>query len=111
MLQGKNSHYNICTLYESTINSGFFTLTKNTIQNQFDIQLTSMLDIAKHHQIEGIAGSLFELKLTYALKQNIQLVSAITKINGNKNHPDGLNYQFNSMENFSHLRFELKYYF
>ena len=89
----------------------FFTLTKNTIQNQFDIQLTSMLDIAKHHKIEGIAGSLFELKLTYALKQNIQLVSAITEINGNKNHPDGLNYQFNSMENFSHLRFELKYYF
>ena len=70
-----------------------------------------MLDIAEHHQIKGIAGSLFELKLTYALKQNIQLVSAITEINGNKNHPDGLNYQFNSMENFSHLRFELKYYF
>ena len=36
---------------------------------------------------------------------------AITKINGDSDHPEGASYPFNKMENFSHLRFELKYFF
>jgi len=89
----------------------FLTLDKNMLDKLFNIKLTSMMDIAKYPGINGISGSLVELKLTYAFSQNIHLISAITEIKGSSNHPDGNNYQFNSMEDFSHIRFELKYFF
>ena len=89
----------------------FLTLDKNMLDKLFNIKLTSMMDIAKYPGINGISGSLVELKLIYAFNQNIHLISAITEINGSSNHPDGNNYQFNSMEDFSHIRFELKYFF
>ena len=35
----------------------------------------------------------------------------LTKVMGSDAHPDGENYQFNKMEDFSHIRLELKYYY
>ena len=57
------------------------------------------------------SGVLLELKMTYSIDQDLDGTIAITKINGDPDHPEGASYPFNKMENFSHLRFELKYFF
>ena len=62
----------------------------------------------KDHSSSGV---LLELKMTYSIDQDLDGTIAITKINGDQDHPKGASYPFNKMENFSHLRFELKYFF
>ena len=57
------------------------------------------------------SGVLLELKMTYSIDQDLDGTIAMTKINGDSDHPEGASYPFNKMENFSHLRFELKYFF
>ena len=57
------------------------------------------------------SGVLLELKMTYSIDQDLDGTIAITKINGDPGHPEGASYPFNKMEDFSHLRFELKYFF
>ena len=44
-------------------------------------------------------------------EQDLKILLAITNVRGNKNHPQGIDYTFNDMEDFSHFRFELKYFF
>mgnify|MGYP007000299684 len=58
-----------------------------------------------------ITGSLNEIKAEYLITQDLTLLLGITEINGSSKHPDGEEYQFYKMEEFSHSRFELKYYF
>ena len=70
-----------------------------------------MIDASKRFDIEGLSGALIDMKITYSLNQNLDGMIAITKVNGKSNHPDGENYIFNKMEDFSHLRFELKYFY
>ena len=65
-------------------------------------------DLKNNHSSSGL---LMELKVTYSLNQDLNSTIAITKINGDSDHPEGANYPFNRMEDFSHLRFELKYFF
>ena len=65
-------------------------------------------DAKEDHSSNGL---LMELKLTYSFNQDLDGTIAITKINGDSDHPRGANYPFNRMEDFSHLRFELKYFF
>jgi hypothetical protein len=55
------------------------------------------------------SGNLFEIELKYSYSDNINLGIAVNKITGN-NDLDG-SYMFNAMENFSHIRMELKYNF
>ena len=59
----------------------------------------------------GIPGYLNEMKIEYSINQDLKVLLGITSINGSNEHPDGQNYQFKKMEDFSHSRFELKYYF
>jgi hypothetical protein len=70
-----------------------------------------MIDAMQHNSISGFPGYLNEMKIEYLINQNLKLLIGITSINGSEKHPDGKNYQFKKMENFSHSRFELKYYF
>ena len=99
----------------------FLTLNKSILNEQLKFSLTSMIDastvkekksdlnsIEKDHSSNGI---LLELKMTYSINQDLDGTIAMTKINGDSDHPEGANYPFNKMENFSHLRFELKYFF
>ena len=53
-------------------------------------------------------GSLNEFKVTYNILDNLEILGAINKIKGNDNIK---NNQFTSMENFSHFRIELKYFY
>jgi len=70
-----------------------------------------MMDIAEYEDVSGTAGSLMELKVSYKFEQDLEGLIALTKVNGTSAHPDGDNYPFNRMEDFSHIRFELKYFF
>ena len=99
----------------------FLTLNKSIFNEQLKFSLTSMIDAStikeKKSDSNGLekdhssSGVLLELKMTYSIDQDLDGTIAITKINGDSDHPEGASYPFNKMENFSHLRFELKYFF
>ena len=99
----------------------FLTLNKSILNEQLKFSLTSMIDAStikeKKSDSSGIekdhssSGVLLELKMTYSIDQDLDGTIAITKINGDPDHPEGASYPFNKMEDFSHLRFELKYFF
>ena len=89
----------------------FVILKKTLLREQIYLSLTSMIDAVQHNSISGFPGYLNEMKVEYLINQNLKLLIGITSINGSENHPDGKNYQFKKMEDFSHSRFELKYYF
>jgi hypothetical protein len=89
----------------------FVILKKTLLREQIYLSLTSMIDAMQHNSISGFPGYLNEMKIEYLINQNLKLLIGITSINGSEKHPDGKNYQFKKMENFSHSRFELKYYF
>ena len=99
----------------------FLTLNKSILNEQLKFSLTSMIDAStikeKKSDSNGIekdhssSGVLLELKMAYSISQDLDGTIAITKINGDPGHPEGASYPFNKMEDFSHLRFELKYFF
>ena len=99
----------------------FLTLNKNIFNDQLKFSLTSMIDASSIKEKESdpdilggdhySSGVLLELKMTYSIDQDLDGTIAMTKINGDSDHPEGASYPFNKMENFSHLRFELKYFF
>ena len=99
----------------------FLTLNKSILNEQLKFSLTSMIDAStikeKKSDSNGLekdhssSGALLELKMTYSIDQDLDGTIAITKINGDPDHPEGASYPFNKMEDFSHLRFELKYFF
>ena len=70
-----------------------------------------MIDAVKYNDINGLPGYLNEIKIEYSINQDLKVLLGITSINGSNEHPDSQNYQFKKMEDFSHSRFELKYYF
>ena len=99
----------------------FLTLNKSIFNEQLKFSLTSMVDASTikkkesdPNSLEGkhsSSGVLLELKMTCSIDQDLDGTIAITKINGDSGHPEGASYPFNEMEDFSHLRFELKYFF
>ena len=76
------------------------------IEDQLKVNMLSLIDVDN----EG-GGSLIELGLEYSLLDGFNILGAITNISGNSNHSDGGKYTFNQMEEFSHFRLEMKYYF
>ena len=78
--------------------------------DQMNVLITSMLDVAKYIDVSGLAGSLFELKVEYILEQDLHGVLALTNVNGTADHPDGETMPLIAGA-FFHIRFELKYFF
>tara|TARA_B100000767_G_scaffold273286_1_gene302991 strand:- start:208 stop:1644 length:1437 start_codon:yes stop_codon:yes gene_type:complete len=89
----------------------FIILKKNLLSKQINLTLTSMIDAVKYDDINGLPGYLNEMKIEYSINQDLKVLLGVTSIKGSEKHPDGKNYQFKKMEDFSHSRFELKYYF
>ena len=89
----------------------FIVMDRKFYNNRLTLSLTSMLDIANYTGISGVAGSLTELKLEYSIMQNLYGLFGVTTVNGSNSHPDKELYPFNKMEDFSHTRFEIKYFF
>lgn len=89
----------------------FLFLKKNFLNEDLTFSFTSLMDLENYNIDNKIIGSLNEVKLEYSIAQDLKLLFGITKISGSKKHPDNEEYQFYKMEDFSHSRFELKYYF
>jgi len=81
---------------------------KSFMNEQLLIETLFLLDQATYNGTKG-NGRLIELKSTYDLSASLKLITALTKVTGNSSLDD--NYTFNNMVDFSHIRFELKYFF
>jgi len=90
-----------------------FSMEKTFLEDQLKIGLLSMMDLYDPLDTKNLKlwGSILGLTIEYDLNQDFKLISGMTQIKGKDNHPDGVNYRLNQMEDFSHLRFELKYSF
>jgi hypothetical protein len=82
-------------------------LNKSFLESQLKISLSSIFDLNQ----SKIYGTINEIKVEYDIAQDLIILMGLTKINGSKTHPENESYQFNKMEDFSHFRFELKYFF
>ena len=82
-------------------------LNKIFLENQLKISLSSIFDINQ----SKVCGTINEIKVEYDIVQDLIILMGLTEINGSKTHPENENYRFNKMEDFSHFRFELKYFF
>ena len=89
------------------------SLEKTFLEDQLKVSLLGMMDLYNPLDTKNTKfwGSILGLTIEYNLAQNLKLISGITQITGDNNHPDGEHYRLNQMEDFSHLRFELKYSF
>jgi len=90
-----------------------FSMEKTFLEDQLKIGLLSMMDLYDPLDTKNLKlwGSILGLTIEYDLSQDLQLISGMTQIRGRDNHPAGESYRLNQMEDFSHLRFELKYSF
>ena len=86
-------------------------IDRTFFDDRLKLSYTSMMDVASYEKISGISGSLSELRLEYTMATNLEGLISLTRVSGSNNHPDGENYPFKRMEDFSHIRFELKYFF
>ena len=66
-----------------------------------ELRYTSMFDLDEK-------GSLHEVGIEYEIYENTKILIAMNKIFYNNNIPEN---PFSGMENFSHIRLELKYYY
>ena len=89
----------------------FIIMDKKFYNNRLSLSLTSMMDVAEYTGLSEVAGSLTELKVEYSILQNLYGLFGVTTVNGSNSHPDKELYPFNKMEDFSHTRFEIKYFF
>jgi len=74
---------------------------KSFPDNGYEIGYLIFYDLKNH-------GSINEFRIDYKITDNLSIMGAINKIQGNRKI---LNNQFSSMEDFSHIRMELKYYY
>ncbi len=81
---------------------------RSFMNEQLLIETLCLFDQSDHNGTKG-NGMLIELKSTYDLSTSLKFVTALTQISGNSELGD--DYRFNEMEDFSHFRLELKYFF
>ena len=101
----------LATLAEKAL---VFNLDKTFNDDLIELQFVSLVDLIDH-------GKLFQLKFSYDIIDDLNVSVLYYKGIGNKdNYPDNpetemvdesLLYPFNGMEDFSHIRAQLKYYF
>jgi len=85
---------------------------KRFFQDRLNVNFLSLLDINNSRlKISNDVSNLREISFEYKVSDGFKVLGAINKITGDKNHEDGTDYTFNQMENFSHYRLEIKYYF
>ena len=87
------------------------SLEKKFLDDQLSLSISSVLDINNTDYSGTSPGSIFSFEAAYSILNDLELTIGYTKIKGDKNHPLGENYRFHLMENFSHIRADLKYYF
>lgn len=87
------------------------SLNKSFANEQLTISVSSLLDIDNTSFNGSVPGLIFSFETSYIIKNNLHLVLGYTKIKGNDNHPLREDYRINIMEDFSHVRANLKFNF
>ena len=87
------------------------SLNKTFVNEQLTISVSSLLDIDNTSFNGLVPGLIFSFETSYIIKNNLHLVLGYTKIKGNNKHPLGEDYRINIMEDFSHVRANLKFNF
>ena len=87
-----------------------YSVEKSFLNNNINLSLSGLIDLSRLNDNEN-TGILVNIDTEYQLREDFYITFGLTYINGNTNHSDGDGYRFNQMEDFSHIRSEIKYYF
>ena len=71
----------------------------------------SIFDIDNTDYNGSSPGSIISLEASYAIANDLKLTIGYTDIKGDKKHPQGEDYRLHIMEDFSHIRADIKYSF
>ena len=88
--------------------AGILTLDKNFMDDRLKLAFMGLLDMTDYNGIAG-NGLMVEGSATFELMESMDLKMMVAKFQGNSKLGDA--YSFNNMEDFSHLRFELQYFY
>ena len=84
-------------------------LTEKALMYQFQKELKDIVFTAKGVNDLNDKGYLVELGLIHSISDDMKIHSYINKVFGDSSKDE--DYRFNQMEDFSHFRLELEYYF
>ena len=87
------------------------SLEKNFFDDQLILTASSILDIDNTDYDGTSPGYILSFGAAYTIIDNLELTVGYTNIKGDKDHPLGENYRLYIMEDFSHIRADLKYSF
>ena len=87
------------------------SLEKKFFDDQLILTVSSIFDIDNTDYDGTHPGSILSLEAAYTIIDNLELTVGYTNIKGDKDHPLGENYRLYIMEDFSHIRADLKYSF
>jgi hypothetical protein len=87
------------------------SLEKQLLDDQLTLTVSSIFDIDNTDYSGTSPGSILSFEAVYTIIDNLELTIGYTSIKGDKDHPLGENYRLYIMEDFSHIRADLKYSF
>ena len=87
------------------------SLEKKFFDDQLILTASSILDIDNTDYDGTSPGYILSFGAAYTIIDNLELTVGYTNIKGDKDHPLGKNYRLYIMEDFSHIRADLKYSF
>ena len=87
------------------------SLEKKFFDDQLILTASSIFDINNTDYDGTYPGSILSFEAAYTIIDNLELTIGYTNIKGDKDHPLGENYRLYIMEDFSHIRADLKYSF
>ena len=87
------------------------SLEKKFFDDQLILTASSILDIDNTDYDGTSPGYILSFGAAYTIIDNLELTIGYTNINGDKDHPLGEKYRLYIMEDFSHIRADLKYSF
>ena len=87
------------------------SLEKKFFDDQLILTASSILDIDNTDYDGTSPGYILSFGAAYTIIDNLELTVGYTNIKGDKDHPLGENYRLYIIEDFSHIRADLKYSF
>ena len=87
------------------------SLEKKFFDDQLILTASSIFDIDNTDYDGTSPGFILSFEAAYTIIDNLELTVGYTNIKGDKDHPLGENYRLYIMEDFSHIRADLKYSF
>ena len=87
------------------------SLEKSFFDEQLAITASSIFDIDNTNYSGPSPGSIISLEASCTITNDLELTIGYTNIKGDKKHPQGEDYRLHIMEDFSHIRADIKYSF